>query len=641
MAGLKDKYSSRKILFYSIIFIAALILLTKLFSLQVVNKNYSLSAENNVLRYVTQYPARGLIYDRNGDLLVYNQAAYDLMVIPGQLQEIDTTGLCTILGIEKESFNDRISKAAQYSRHAPSIFLKMVSSETYARLQEVLYKYPGFYVQRRTLRKYTYPSAAHALGYVGEVNNEEIKYDPYYRSGDYIGKSGIEKTYESELRGSKGLKIYLVDVYNRIQGLYQDGRYDTVPEPGRDIISTLDINLQLYGEKLMGDKNGSIVALEPSTGEVLALISTPDYDPSLLVGRIRSENYQRLQRDTLEPLFNRALMASYPPGSTFKPVNGLIALQEGALNKNYEYFCDHGYRAPGVSVACHHFDWFNMTEAITSSCNAYFCNAFRRLIDNPVYGSSAEGLNIWRSYLAEFGFGSKLGIDFPNELSGFVPETTFYDNIYGENRWKALTVLSMAIGQGELGTTPLQMANMTAAIANRGSYITPHIIKAIGQDSLALDPDYRQKNEISIDSSHFEVIIEGMRGVVNGGKGATASWVAIRDIVMCGKTGTAENPHGPDHSIFIAFAPEEDPQIAIAVYVENTGFGSTYAAPVASLMIERYLKGENENNWLENYILNPPVPDEENEEDTEEDTGEDEDLEERINTGEEEIDEKS
>ncbi|MFO7754650.1 MAG: penicillin-binding protein 2 [Bacteroidales bacterium] len=631
MAGLKDKYSSRKILFYSIIFIAALILLTKLFSLQVVNKNYSLSAENNVLRYVTQYPARGLIYDRNGDLLVYNQAAYDLMVIPGQLQEIDTTGLCTILGIEKESFNDRISKAAQYSRHAPSIFLKMVSSETYARLQEVLYKYPGFYVQRRTLRKYTYPSAAHALGYVGEVNNEEIKYDPYYRSGDYIGKSGIEKTYESELRGSKGLKIYLVDVYNRIQGLYQDGRYDTVPEPGRDIISTLDINLQLYGEKLMGDKNGSIVALEPSTGEVLALISTPDYDPSLLVGRIRSENYQRLQRDTLEPLFNRALMASYPPGSTFKPVNGLIALQEGALNKNYEYFCDHGYRAPGVSVACHHFDWFNMTEAITSSCNAYFCNAFRRLIDNPVYGSSAEGLNIWRSYLAEFGFGSKLGIDFPNELSGFVPETTFYDNIYGENRWKALTVLSMAIGQGELGTTPLQMANMTAAIANRGSYITPHIIKAIGQDSLALDPDYRQKNEISIDSSHFEVIIEGMRGVVNGGKGATASWVAIRDIVMCGKTGTAENPHGPDHSIFIAFAPEEDPQIAIAVYVENTGFGSTYAAPVASLMIERYLKGENENNWLENYILNPPEPVEENEEDTEEDTGEDKDLEEQIN----------
>ncbi|MFP4487831.1 MAG: penicillin-binding protein 2 [Bacteroidales bacterium] len=641
MAGLKDKYSSRKILFYSIIFIAALILLAKLFSLQVVNKNYSLSAENNVLRYVTQYPARGLIYDRNGDLLVYNQAAYDLMVTPGQLQEIDTTGLCTILGIEKESFNDRISKAAEYSRHAPSIFLKMVSSETYARLQEVLYKYPGFYVQRRTLRKYTYPSAAHALGYVGEVDNEEIKSDPYYRSGDYIGKSGIEKTYESELRGSKGLKIYLVDVYNRIQGLYQDGRYDTVPEPGRDIISTLDIDLQLYGEKLMGDKNGSIVALEPSTGEVLALISTPDYDPSLLVGRIRSENYQRLQGDTLEPLFNRALMASYPPGSTFKPVNGLIALQEGALNKNYEYFCDHGYRAPGVSVACHHFDWFNMTEAITSSCNAYFCNAFRRLIDNPVYGSSAEGLNIWRSYLAEFGFGSKLGIDFPNELSGFVPKTSFYDNIYGENRWKALTVLSMAIGQGELGTTPLQMANMTAAIANRGSYITPHIIKAIDQDSLALDTDYRQKNEISIDSSHFEVIIEGMRGVVNGGKGATASWVAIRDIVMCGKTGTAENPHGPDHSIFIAFAPEEDPKIAIAVYVENTGFGSTYAAPVASLMIERYLKGENENNWLESYILNPPVPDEEKEEDLEEDTGEDEDLEELINTEGEEIDEKS
>ncbi len=608
MAGLKDKYGNRKILFYAIILIASLILLVKLFSLQVVNKSYRLSAENNVLRYVTQYPARGLIYDRHGDLLVYNQAAYDLMVIPGQLQEIDTTGLCAILGIEKESFNERISKAVRYSRHTPSIFLKMVSSETYARLQEVLYKYPGFYVQRRTLRKYTYPSAAHALGYVGEVNNEEIKADPYYRSGDYIGKSGIEKTYESALRGRKGLKIFLVDVYNRIQGLYQEGRYDTIPEPGKDIISTLDIDMQLYGEKLMGDRNGSIVALEPSTGEVLALISTPDYDPSLLVGRIRSANYLRLQRDTLEPLFNRALMASYPPGSTFKPVNGLIALQEGVLNRDYEYFCDHGYRAPGVSVACHHFDWFNLPEAITASCNTFFCNAFRRLIDNPAYGSSAEGLNRWRSYLTEFGFGSKLGIDFPNELSGFVPKTTFYDNIYGENRWSALTVLSMGIGQGELGTTPLQMANMAAAIANRGYYITPHIVKAIDRDSLVVDPRYRQKNEVSIDSSHFEVIVEGMRGVVNGGKGATASWVAIRDIVMCGKTGTAENPHGPDHSVFIAFAPEDDPQIAIAVYVENTGFGSTYAAPVASLMVERYLKGKNENNWLEDYILNPPAP---------------------------------
>jgi penicillin-binding protein 2 len=605
---LKDKYSSRKIFFYVTIIIAAIVLLSRLFALQVVDKSYRISAQNNVLRYVTQYPARGLIYDRKGDLLVYNQAAYDLMVIPGQTEDIDTVELCTILDITRESFDERMTRAIKFSRYAPSVFLKMVSSETYARLQEVLYRYPGFYAQARTLRKYAYPSAAHVLGYVGEVNNQEIKNDPYYKSGDYIGKTGIEKSYERQLRGRKGLKIFLVDAYNRVKGLYQGGRYDTLSVPGSNIVSTLDIDLQRYGEKLMGDKNGSIVALEPSTGEVLALISTPDYDPSLLVGRIRSDNYTRLQNDTLEPLFNRALMASYPPGSTFKPVNGLIALQEGILSPSYDYFCDNGYYAPGIHVACHHFDSFNMPEAITASCNAYFCNAFRLLIDNPKYGSTAGGLKMWRAYLSEFGFGSKLGIDFANELAGFVPEPEFYDNIYGEKRWRALTILSMAIGQGELGTTPLQMANMTAIIANRGFYHTPHIVKSIDNDTTAIDPAFRNKHEVSVDSSHFEVIIEGMKGVVNGGKSATATWVAIKDIVMCGKTGTAENPHGPDHSIFVAFAPEKNPQIAIAVYVENTGFGSTYAAPVASLMVEKYLKGKVENPWLENYILNPPEP---------------------------------
>ena len=625
MNSLKDIHSSRKIFFYATIIIAATVLLSKLFALQVIDKSYRISAQNNVLRYVTQYPTRGLIYDRKGNLLVYNQAAYDLMVIPGQAGDIDTVELCTILDITRESFTERMNTAKKYSEYAPSVFLKMVSSETYARLQEVLYRYPGFYAQARTLRKYAYPSAAHVLGYVGEVNMQEIKTDPYYKSGDYIGKTGIEKSYERQLRGRKGLKIFLVDAYNRVKGLYQGGRYDTLSVPGSNIVSTLDIDLQRYGEKLMGDKNGSIVALEPSTGEVLALISTPDYDPSLLVGRIRSDNYTRLQNDTLEPLFNRALMASYPPGSTFKPVNGLIALQEGILTENYDYFCDNGYYAPGVHVACHHFASFNMPEAITASCNAYFCNAFRLLIDNPKYGSTAGGLNMWRGYLSEFGFGSRLGIDFANELAGFVPRPEFYDNIYGERRWRALTILSMAIGQGELGTTPLQMANMATIIANRGFYHTPHIVKSIDNDTSAVDPAYRHKHEVSVDSSHFEVIIEGMKGVVNGGRSATATWVAIKDIVMCGKTGTAENPHGPDHSIFVAFAPEKNPEIAIAVYVENTGFGSTYAAPVASLMIEKYLKGKIENPWLENYILNPPEPQPRQNEDVEEEnTGEEE-----------------
>lgn len=603
MAGFKDIYSNRRFFFYAIIITAGLILLVKLFIIQVVDTSYRMSADNNVLRHVTQYPARGLVYDRNGELLVYNQAAYDLMVIPGQTTEIDTLEFCSTLNISYDSFLERMSRAKEYSRYAPSVFLKMVSSETYAFLQERLYMYPGFYVQTRTLRKYSWPSAAHVLGYVGEVNNNELDADAYYRAGDYIGKNGIEKSYEKVLRGRKGLKIFLVDVHNRIKGMYQGGRHDTVPVPGRNLISTLDIDLQNYGEKLMAGKNGSIVALEPSTGEVLALISSPAYDPSLLVGRVRSENYSQLQNDTLEPLFNRALMASYPPGSTFKPVNALIALQERAISWAYEYFCDNGYYAPGIHVGCHHFESFNLPQAIMTSCNAYFCNAFRRTLDNPVYKNTAEGMIKWRSYLSQFGFGSKLGIDFPNELSGFVPEPGFYDNIYGKNRWSALTVISMAIGQGELGTTPLQMANMTATIANRGFYYTPHIIKGINNGEEDIDPKYNEKHIIEVDSSHFDVIVEGMKNVVNGGEGATARWVALRDIVMCGKTGTAENPHGNDHSIFVAFAPMDDPQIAIAVYVENTGFGSTFAAPAASLMIEKYLSGDISNKWLESYIL--------------------------------------
>jgi penicillin-binding protein 2 len=482
----------------------------------------------------------------------------------------------------------------------------MVSTETYAHLQEVLYRYTGFYVQSRTLRKYSYPVAAHILGYVSEVDENVIESDTYYKMGDYIGKSGIEASYERELRGRKGLKTLLVDVHNRVQGSYLDGRLDTVAVPGSDLISTLDIDLQVYGEKLLKNKNGSIVAIEPSTGEILAMITAPNYDPSLLVGRIRTDNFRLLQNDTLKPLFNRAIMASYPPGSTFKPINGLIALQEGVITRGYQFFCEYGYYAPGVHVACHHFTSFNLPMAISTSCNAYFCNAFRRILENKKYTDTSEAYKMWRSYLSAFGFGAKLGVDLNNELSGFVPETDYYNRYYGEGRWKALTVLSLAIGQGELGTTPLQMANMVATIANRGYYYTPHLIKAISNDASLIDQKYLEKRSSGVDSVHFEVIIEGMKGVVGDVEGATARWVAIRDIEMAGKTGTAENPHGPDHSIFVAFAPADDPKIAIAVYVENSGFGSTYAAPAASLMIERYLKGEITNKWLEDYILKEP-----------------------------------
>ncbi len=607
MAVLKDKYLNRRLFYYLAVIIVAIILIIKLFVIQVVDTSYRVSADNNVLRYVTQYPARGLIYDRNGKLLVFNQAAYDLMVIPGQVEEIDTAELCGILDISIQSFEERMKAARSYSRYAPSVFLKMVSSETYGRLQEILYRYPGFYVQTRTLRKYSYPVAAHVLGYVGEADDQLISSDPYYHMGDYIGVSGIEASYEKELRGEKGLNILLVDVHNRIKGAYLDGRYDSLPVPGSDLVSTLDIDLQLYAEKLMKNKNGSVVALEPTTGEVLALVSKPDYDPSLMVGRIRSENFRMLQADTSKPLFNRALMASYPPGSTFKTINGLIGLQEKVVTPSYEYFCDGGYWAPGVHVACHHFASFDMAGAITASCNTYFCDVFRKIIENPAFGSTSEAYSKWRSYLAEFGFGSKLGIDFPNELTGFVPEPSYYDRYYGEGRWKSLTILSLAIGQGELGTTPLQMANMAATIANRGYYFTPHIIKKIEGSDRPIDPAFTTRHVTSIDSANFEVIVKGMKGVVNGGPGATASHVRVNDIEICGKTGTAENPHGPDHSIFIAFAPADNPRIALAVYVENSGFGATYAAPIASLMIEKYLKNEISNKWLENSILNPVI----------------------------------
>jgi len=606
VSEIKDRYTNRRLFFLSVIMLIGIIMIVKLFILQVVDKSYRMSAENNVIRRVTQYPARGLIYDRNNKLLVYNQAAYDLMVIPGQMTSIDTVSLCSILGISKESFGARLKEAKSFSRYAPSVFLKMVSAETYAQLQESLYQYPGFFVQTRTLRKYTYPSASHVLGYVSEVDPSDLESDPYYTMGDYIGRSGVEESYEKELRGNKGVKRFLVDVHNRIKGSYQNGRYDSVPGPGKDIRLSLDIDLQMYGEKLLSGKNGSIVALEPKTGEVLALISAPYYDPSLLVGRIRSDNFRKLQVDTLKPLFNRALMASYPPGSTFKPVNGLIALHEGVVSETSEYFCDNGYYAPGIHVGCHHFNSFNLTHAIMASCNAYFCNAFRKTLENPRYNSIAEAYSAWRSYLEEFGFGSKLGIDFKNELSGFVPKPDYYNRYYGEGNWKALTVLSLSIGQGELGTTPLQMANMTAAIANRGYYYTPHIVKSVDNTGELVDPKFSEKHKISIDSATFEPIVEGMRLVVNGDEHATARWVALRDIEVCGKTGTAENPHGEDHSIFVAFAPAEDPQIAIAVYVEGTGFGSTYAAPAATLMIEKYLKGKISNQWLEDFILKKP-----------------------------------
>lgn len=597
---MKDLFINRKYVLMTIIVIAGLTLLIRLFIIQVVKNTYRLSADNNVLRYVTQYPARGLIYDRNRKLMVYNQAAYDLMVIPAQTSAIDTSLFCNLLEITRESFVDRMKAAVNYSRRAPSVFVKQISAETYARLQEKLFLYPGFYVQPRTLRKYSKPVAAHLLGYVSEVDESVIKKEPYYKAGDYIGKLGIEEAYEKELRGRRGVKIFLVDVYSRIKGSYADGKMDTVAVQGEDLVSTVDIDLQEYGEKLMKNKTGSIVAIEPKSGEVLALVSSPTFDPELLVGRVRSENFAKLNSDTVWlPLFNRALQASYPPGSTFKPVNGLIGLQEEVITPSTRFGCNMGY----LFVGCHsHSSPLDLQGGISNSCNAYFCQTYRRILENNKYGSVSEAYNKWRDYLLEFGFGKKLGIEFTNELPGLIPSTGYFDRYYGKNRWKALTVISMAIGQGEIGTTPLQMANMTAAIANRGYYYTPHVVKAIGTEG-RISERFLSKHRISIDSVNFEEVIKGMETAVNGTAGATARIAALKDIIVCGKTGTAQNPHGKDHSVFVAFAPKDDPKIAIAVYVENAGFGATYAAPVASLMIEKYLKGQISNTEIEQRIL--------------------------------------
>jgi penicillin-binding protein 2 len=592
---MKDAFINRKYVITALVILASVVLLTRLFIIQVVKSSYRMSADNNVLRYITQYPARGLIYDRNGKLIVYNQAAYDIMVVPAQTTKIDTSGFCDLLGISPDMFRKQLRTAISYSRRAPSVFLKQVSNETYARFQEKMFLYPGFYVQPRTLRKYSKPVASHVLGYVSEVDEGIIKKNPYYKPGDYIGKSGIEEAYEKELRGKRGVKIFLVDVFSRIKGSYAGGKMDTLAVQGSDIVSGLDLDLQEYGELLMKNKRGSIVAIEPQTGEVLTLVSTPNYDPALLVGRIRSDNYSILSADTLKPLFNRALMASYPPGSTFKPINGLIGLQEGVITPTTLFSCNNGY----LFIACHsHASPLSLVEAISTSCNSYFSQTYRRVLENPYYNTVGDAYGKWKEYLNEFGFGSKLGTDFVNELSGFIPATEYFDKYYGKNRWKALTVISMGIGQGEVGTTPLQMANMTAAIANRGYYFTPHIVKTVGAGH-TIDNRFTTRHEIDIDAANFESIILGMEAAVNRG---TSTVAAMKDIIVCGKTG--KNPHGKNHSVFIAFAPKDNPKIAIAVYVENAGFGATFAAPIASLMIEKYLRGEITNKSREQTMLN-------------------------------------
>jgi len=580
--------------------VVGVIFAIRLFDLQILDTSYRISASNNVLRFITDYPARGLIFDRHGELLVYNEVYFDIMVVPGQVKNIDTAQFTAMLGIDMETFLTRMQAARKHSRFRPSLFVSQISKETFAGIQEKLFNFPGFFAQPRNLRRYPHPIAAHTLGYIGEVSPGEIARNPYYQKGDYIGISGIERAYEESLRGRKGMRIRMVDVLNRDIGPFEEGRYDTLSIPGKDLFSTLDIELQRYGEQLLRNFRGSIVAIEPSSGEILALVSSPSYDPNLLVGRARAGNFRQLQNNPLKPLFNRALMAQYPPGSAFKVVNTLIALQENIVEPQSRISCGGAYTSGRVTVRCrNHPGPVDVISSLQYSCNTYSVIAFRRTLDNPSYPTIQAGLENWRNHVRSFGFGVRLNTDLAHELSGQVPTSALYDRIYGSRGWSSLTVVSLAIGQGEIGSTPLQLANLAATVANRGYFFTPHVIRAIGHPD-SLQNQFRQRHYTTVDREHFELVAQALYQAVAAGTGAFS---VIPGIPMAGKTGTVQNPHGENHSVFIAFAPLDNPKIAISVIVENAGYGSLWAAPIASLMVEKYLNRQINRPAFEKRIL--------------------------------------
>ncbi len=591
-------------IFRYIIFGVVAVLLLKLFFLQVVNIDYKSRAKNNVVKSYIEYPSRGLIIDRNGKVIVYNEPVYDLYIHCKQASKIDTTSFCKLLNISKEEYIHRFDKSFKKSPRKPIVFIKNISQNNFAPILEYLHQFPGFSYELRTIRRYPFEGAAHVLGYISEVDSQLIKKSKgFYRPGDYAGTVGLEKYYEDSLRGKKGLRNIVVDVFNNPQGPYNDGAHDIIPKTGANLLTGIDIDLQVYGEKLMKNKVGSVVAIEPASGDILSYISSPAYDPNLLTGRYRGHNYKALLSDSLKPLFNRPINAEYPPGSTFKPIMSLIAYQEGVKRPLNGYNCIGGYQIPGHFLKCHSHDLIlSGRDAIRFSCNAYYCDALKRMFQAAKYNNTSEAYNKWREYLYSFGYGQKLGVDMEYEKGGNVPASLYYDALYGKNRWRATTVISLSIGQGELLATPLQMANTMAAIANRGFYKTPHILRG----HYINDTTYRvinyRKNNTLIEAEFFSPVINGMYDVVKEG---TASWLYKKELSICGKTGTAENPHGDDHSLFVAFAPKEDPQIAIAVIVENAGYGSDYAAPIATLMIEKYLNDSipEGRKWIEQKML--------------------------------------
>ena len=589
--GETSNYAQRKWVILLIFGTVIAVYLFRLFQLQLLDEQWNIKARKNALRYVDDFPPRGLIYDRNGQLMVNNTISYDLMVIPrlAKMEPQQRMEICQILGISDSDYNARMEKARKYSTYAASIFMRQLTEEQHNYMEERMYQYTGFYMQARTTRNYQTHAAAHTLGYIAEVNYNDMEKDDYYKMGDYIGKSGIERSYESELRGKKGFKIKLVNNLNQEKGAYENGKYDTAAIPGKDLWTTLDKDLQEYGEWLMQGKRGSIVAIEPSTGEILCLVTSPSYDPAMLVGRERGANYAHLNDDSIEkPLFNRALMAMYPPGSTFKLVQALVGLEEGAVTAASRFPCYAGFPyGNGHKLGCHsHGSPLDMPSAIQTSCNAWFCYDFKAMMENrKKYKTTKEAYDAWREKVCSFGFGERFDTDLSYEKSGNIPTSAYYDRYYGEGHWRATTIISISIGQGEIMVTPVQLANLVSVIANRGYYYPPHLVKAIGSRD-SLNQRFDTRKEVKVGKACFEPVIEGMKRACLAG---TARSAAIPGISLAGKTGTAQNPHGKDHSILVCYGPTENPKIAISVIVENAGFGATWAGPIASLMIERYL----------------------------------------------------
>ena len=589
--------------------IMAGILIARIFYIQIVDDRYKIDASNNSMVYDIIYPTRGVIYDRNGKIIVGNKVAYDILVTPKEVKEFDTLLLAGVLDVEPDFIRGKMAEYRKNRRrigYQSVIMMKQLSSEKYMKFSEIKYKFPGFKGQVRSIRDYPFNAGGNLLGYVSEVDQAYLDRHPgEYRSGDYAGKTGLEAARETDLRGEKGYHIYLRDSHNQIQTRYKDGEMDKEAIPGKDIVTTIDADLQQYGQQLMQNKVGSLVAIEPSTGEILTMVSSPGIDVEMLADI--GKHYKEIVSDPHKPMFNRAVQAPYPPGSVFKLVNGLIGLEEGVLKPEYTYPCNKGYYFGKHKLGCHaHRSPLDLEDAIMMSCNGYFCYVMRNILENRKYGSQAEALDKWHDYVLSFGFGHKLGSDFPAELGGTIPTSNYYNKIYGKGGWKFTTVISISIGQGEIGVTPLQIANMCATVANRGYYYIPHIVK--DSDSLRIDDKFREKQYTMVDTTNFKKVIKGMWKAVNSGfgSGGTASIAAVEGLDICGKTGTAQNPRGADNSVFICFAPMDNPKIAVAAYVENAGFGATWSAPIASLLVEKYLTGQisDKRKPLEERMLN-------------------------------------